>query len=414
MGERMPRVLLLHYTFPSVVGGVEMVLGRHALALRDAGAAVAVAAGRGRWRAQNVRTLRLPELDSRHPAVERVFRALAAGEVPAEFDTLRERIRARLTPEWRRSARVVAHNVVTLHKNPALALAIRDLAAEAAPGKLIVWVHDLAWTDRRYLLQRHAGEPWDAFARPIPGARYVAVSEARRDEAVELFGLPRQAVEVVPNGIDVAEVLRLSPSVRRLVARHGLEDAAVLLLPARLTRRKRVEVAIDAAAILARRGRRVRLLVTGGPGPHNAENARYLEELRTRARASGGAAILLHDAVGRALPHRTVMELLALADALVFPSEHEGFGIPLLEAAAARVPAVVSDIPAHRALAGEDATYVAPDADAATLADAIDRTLAADPAARRRAVAREHDWSRIAAERVVPLVLGQHATRRSA
>ena len=408
----MRRVLMLHYTFPSVIGGVEMVVARHAEALRDAGADVVIAAGRGRLTLRDVRSLRVPELDSRHPAVERVFRSLASGDVPDELEALRARIRERLAPAAVRSERVVAHNVLTLHKNPALALALRDLARDMPPGKLIVWVHDLAWTDARYRLQRHPGEPWDALARPIPGARYVAVSAARRDEAAELLGLEPSSIEVVPNGIDVGEVLRLAPATRRLVERLGLAGATVLLVPARLTRRKRIEVAIDAAAALARRGRRVRLLVTGGPGPHNAENARYLDELRVRVRASGGAAVLLHDVVARALPHRTVMELLTLADALVFVSEHEGFGIPLLEAAALRVPLVVSDIPAHRALAGDDAEYVAPDADATTLADAVERVLGADAAARRRAIARDYEWSRILAERVLPLVLGDGQRRR--
>ena len=411
----MPRVLMLHYTFPSVVGGVEMVLARHATALRDAGADVSVAAGRGRLTIAGVHAVRVPDLDSRHPAVERVFRSLAAGEVPDELERLRVRIVSRLRPEIARSDRVVAHNVLTLHKNPGLALALRDLAPTMPRGALIVWIHDLAWTDPRYRRQRHRGEPWDVFATPLPGARYVAVSEGRRDEAAELLGLDRGSIEVVPNGIDFAAVLRLGPASRRLSHEPALRDAAVLLLPARLTRRKRVEVAIDAAAMLARRGRRVRLLVTGGPGPHNADNVRYLEELRARALASGGAAILLHDLAPRTLGHRAVMELLALSDALVFPSEHEGFGIPLLEAAALGVTPVVSDIPAHRALAADDATYVPADADASTLADAIERALASDTAARRRARARAYEWSRILAERVVPLVLGYGgASRRSA
>ena len=410
----MPRVLLLHYTFPGIVGGVEMVLARHAAALRDAGADVVIAAGRGRTGVAGVRSARIPELDSRHPMVERVFRELAAGEVSERLERLRERIRERLAPDILRSERVVAHNVLTLHKNPALALALRDLARGMTPGKLVVWVHDLAWTDRRYARQRHDGEPWDTFARPIPGARYVAVSEARRDETAQLLGIPDDAIAIVPNGIDLDEVLRLSSTTRALVDRLGLGGATVLLLPARLTRRKRVEVAIDAAAALSRRGRRIRLLVTGGPGPHNADNVRYLEELRGRVTASRGAAVLLHDAVPGPLSHRAVMELLSLADALVFPSEHEGFGIPLLEAAALRVPIIASDIPAHRALVGEQATYVAPDADADQLAAAIEHALESDAAARRRAVAREHEWSRILADRVVPLVLGQRSGTRSA
>lgn len=411
----MQRILLLHYTFPSVIGGVEMVIARHAAALRDAGADVTLAAGRGRVSLRGVHATRIGELDSRHATVEGVFRSLARGDVPAELAPLRARLRERLRPLLARSDRVVVHNALTLHKNQALALALHDLAPSLPSGRVIVWVHDLAWTDPRYARQRHAGEPWDVFARPLPGARYVAVSESRRDETARALGLSPSAIAVVPNGIDTQPLLGLSPATGRLLAALALDGARVLLLPARLTRRKRVEVAIDAAALLRRRGWPVVLLITGGPGPHNAENARYLEELRERVAASSGAARLLHDVVRGALPHRVVADLYAVADTLVFPSEHEGFGIPLLEAALLRVPIVCSDIPAHRAIARDDATYVRPDADAAALAEAIERTLADDRATRLRERARDgYAWERVLREQVLPVILGAQAQRRSA
>jgi len=79
-----------------------------------------------------------------------------------------------------------------------------------------------------------------------------------------------------------------------------------------------------------------------------------------------------------------------------------GFGIPILEAGLHRLPVVCSDIPALRAAAGRDATYVAPDADARTLAAAIARRLAGDPVARLHRRARESAWPRILAESVLP------------
>lgn len=408
---RRPKIALLHYTFPSVPGGVEMVLARHAEGLRDAGADVTIVAGRGRVAIRGVRGVRVSEVDSRHPAVERVFRALARGDVPPELAEIRARLVTRLAPILRDADRVVAHNVLTLHKNAPLALALHDLARSFAPDRFVVWVHDIASLDPRYRRQLHDGEPWDVFRRPLPGARYVAVSASRRDEVAEVLRLPPGRIDVIPNGVDLDPLLRPSPTTRRLVAALGLDRAdPLLLLPARLTRRKRIEVAIDAAAELRRRGGAALLLVTGVPGPHNPENVAYLEELRARAAASRGGALLLHDVAHRALPYRVVADLYALADALVFPSEAEGFGIPIVEAAIARATIVCSDIPAHRAIAGGDATYVPPDADAATLADAIEGALAGDRAARLRARARgRYAWERILHDQVVPLILGKEA-----
>jgi alpha-1,3-rhamnosyl/mannosyltransferase len=67
--------------------------------------------------------------------------------------------------------------------------------------------------------------------------------------------------------------------------------------------------------------------------------------------------------------------LLALyrgARFLVFPSLYEGFGLPLLEAMAVGCPAVCSDLPVFREVAGAAAEY-APTADPAAWLEAVQR-----------------------------------------
>lgn len=409
---RRPRVVILHYTSPSVLGGVEQVMGAHAGALRDAGTSVTIVAGRGRAVPRGVRLVRIPEVDSRHPAVLRDLRALARGEVTPEHGRLVATLARRLRPHVESADRVVAHNVLTMHKGLALAEALATCAAEH-PGRVVAWTHDIAWLDPRYAAERHRGDPWDLLARPIPGVRYVAVSDERARQLAELTGLPRAEIAVVPNGIDLPALLGLSPAGARLADRLCLLDAdPLLLLPARLTRRKRIEAAIDAARAFHERGRRVALVVTGSPGPHNAANQEYAAELARRA-ASVPGVHLLH-ALGIRASDRLVADLYAMADALVLPSESEGFGIPILEAGARGVPVVCSDLPALRATAGDGATYVAPDADGAAIADAIERRLRVDPVARLRRRARAHAWPRILAEHVLPLILDEEHARRPA
>src|ERR1700694_2856029 len=102
-------------------------------------------------------------------------------------------------------------------------------------------------------------------------------------------------------------------------------------LPARLTRRKRIEAAIAATAALRGRGRDAALVVTGPPGPHNPENIRYLDELTALAKGVDGVHLLYP--LGLKAPYRVIADLYALADVLVLPSQSEGFGLPLVEAA---------------------------------------------------------------------------------
>ena len=401
MTPRRPSVVLIHYTAPSILGGVEQVMGAHATALRDAGADVTIVAGRGRA-PQGVRLARIPEVDSRNESVLRDFRSLAQGERTKAHDALVERLVHKLRPIFAEADRVVVHNVMTMHKDLALTEALVRLARER-PGVVIAWTHDLAWSDPQYADERHPGDPWGLIARAHPGIRYVAVSEERADQLAALAGLRREGVTVVPNGVDIAAALGLSTAGVRLAERLDLYRAdPLLVLPARLTRRKRIEAAIGATAALRGRGHNAMLVVSGPPGPHNAANARYLEELTALAKAVDGVH-LLHG-LGLKVPYRVIADLYALADALVLPSQSEGFGIPLLEAALHRLPIVCSDLPTLRALAGDAATYVPTDASGEAIADAIERTLE-EPGPRFRSRVRAMTWSRVLAERVVPLVL---------
>lgn len=397
------RVVLLHYTSPSVLGGVEQVMGAHAAALVAAGANVTVVAGRGRASPRGVRLARIAEVGSTHPAVLRDLRALARGEVTPDHARLVDRLTRALRPHVAQADRVVAHNVLTMHKSLALVEALRSLARDH-PGKVIAWTHDIAWLDPRYARERHPGEPWDLIARPLRGVHYVAVSEERARQLADLWGSGRDRIEVVPNGIDLPARLGLSAAGAKLAERLGLLAAdPLLLLPARLTRRKRVEAAIDATTALRRRGRGAMLVVTGSPGPHNVANRGYADELAARAARVEGVHVL--HALGLRPTDRVMSDLYSLADAVVLPSEAEGFGIPLLEAGAHGVPVICSDLPTLRAIGCEDATYVAADADGEAIADAIEQRLETDPVARLRRRARAHAWPRILRERVLPAVL---------
>jgi len=400
------RILFVHYTTPQILGGVEQVMAAHAAALVAAGKDVAVLAGRGGAVPRGVRVIRVAEADSRHPAVERTLESLSRGVRPSEHDALVARLLTKIRPHVERADRVVVHNVMTMPLNLALTSALVTLAGEH-PDRFIAWTHDISYFDERYAALRREGEPWDLVTHALPGVRYVAVSQERAEQLSQLTRLARRDIEVVTNGIDVGEVLGLAPTGLRLAQRLHLFDAdPLLLLPVRITPRKRIEAAIDATAALRRRGRAAVLVVTGTAGPHNAANQAYLADLAARAKEVEGVHLLA--ALGVRIRYGTVVDLYSLADVLVFPSESEGFGIPMLEAGLHRMPIVCSDIPALRETGGDDPLYVPPDASGDVIADAIERALDT-PVMRMRARARDHAWPRVLRERVLPVILGRAA-----
>ena len=403
MTRGVRRILFVHYTTPQILGGVEQIMGAHMAALIAAGKDVAVLAGRGGAKPRGVRVIRVAEANSRHPAVERDLAALSAGVAGPEHEKLVARLMAKIRPHVERADRIVVHNIMTMPLNLALTEVLATLAREH-PGRFIAWTHDISYFDQRYAALRRDGTPWDIVTHAVPGVRYVTVSQERAQQLSQLTGLARDDIEVVTNGVDVGEVLGLAPTGMHLAQRLRLFDAdPLLLLPVRLTRRKRIEAAIDATAVLRRRGHPAVLVVTGTVGPHDATNKAYLAELSARAKKVEGVHLLA--ALGVRVKYGTVVDLYALADVLVFPSESEGFGIPMLEAGLHRMPIVCSDIPALRETGGDDPIYVPPDASGEIIADAVERAL--DTAVMRMRVrAREHAWPRVLRERVLPVILG--------
>jgi len=245
-----------------------------------------------------------------------------------------------------------------------------------------------------------------------PDTRYVTVSEARRHELAELLGIDPSEVAVVFPGVDPALFFQWTPTAQAIVARLGLLDAdGLLLLPARLTRRKNIALGLRVLADLrARSGRDFRLIVTGPPGPHNPTNPGYLGELLALRQTLGleASAHFLYELEEPPLvpDDATMANLYQLADALFFPSVQEGFGIPVVEAGWAGLPVFCADIPPLRHTGQADAVYFDPvAADPAAIANTIVSTLDALPSFRLKVRARQrYRWQTIIKEQVVPLL----------
>ncbi len=398
-----PRVALVHYTAPPVVGGVETVVGAQARLLARAGYDVRVVAGRGRRSDVGVPLVRIPLLDTRHRRIAAARRELAAGQVPRGFAELVEELRRELAAALDEVDLVVAHNVAAVPFNLALSAALRDLAA-AGDRAWILWIHDVAAAMAGRADELHEGPPWDIVRRAWPGAMVVAVSAHRRDQYAAVTGLAASSIAVVPNGIDVAASLRLHPATRELVERTGLQGAApILLVPSRLVPRKNIELGLRVAAELAADEPAVRLVVTGALDPHDgAARAyrRFLHRLAAELEISE-RVVFVAELVRGAAAAAVVRDLYRIADLLFLPSRDEGFGLPILEAAVARLPIACADIPTLRALAGEGAVRFAPDASPAAVARLVRRRLAVDDGYRLAArVRRELSW-----EAVAPTVL---------
>jgi len=187
----------------------------------------------------------------------------------------------------------------------------------------------------------------------------VCVSPAQRRGIVGRL-LPRRFLPVVPNGLDLHPYRARAGTGERSTTDQGKRT---IVQVANLMPDKDFETLFQAAAILAAKRDDFRLLLVGR-GTDSPE--------LTRAIKAAGLEGLV-TALG---PCLDVPGLLAGADVFVLASWRETFGLAALEAMAAGLPVVVTDLPAFDDLfeGGREGLKV-PAGDGGALAEAIARLL---------------------------------------
>ncbi len=402
------RITLLHYAAPPIVGGVETVIAHQAQQLNRAGHSVRILAGRGETWDAHIPVNALPLLDSRHPHVLKAKASLDKGILPEDFEDLVGRIKTVLSDALSGCDVLIAHNVLSLHKNLALTAALFQMNQESKKPRLIAWHHDPAWTSPRYLPELHDGYPWNLLRTAWPDVRQVTISEARQAELASLFQIPAREIAVIPAGLDLAEFLNLHPDTNRLLKRINLTGSGpILLTPVRLTRRKNIGLALRVLAELQRFYPSAALIVTGPPGAHNPTNLDYFNELLDLR-----TALLLQDSANflaefypDGLPESSVPDFYRLSDLLFLPSREEGFGIPILEAGLAGIPIFCSDLPALKSLAKERANYFDPDDSPLEIASRIAQYIQTHPPVQMRIhVRQQYSWEGIYQMQIAPIL----------
>ncbi|MCH9020240.1 MAG: glycosyltransferase family 4 protein [Proteobacteria bacterium] len=228
----------------------------------------------------------------------------------------------------------------------------------------------------------------------------IAISDSVAEE-YRAIGVAEARIRHVPNGVDLAR-FEGALDRRAVRARHGLDpDAFVFLSVGRNHPKKNYIALIEATARLAAETeRRFQLLIVGG-GVRDLAAQVERHGLAERVRLCdqiGGP-----DAAGGvpALPSGELVALYRSADAFVFPSLIETFGIAVVEAMAAGLPVIVGDSPGCRDVVrhGRDGLVV-PARDAEALADAMSMLITDDDArrayaAKAKARAFDFSWDRV-------------------
>lgn len=219
--------------------------------------------------------------------------------------------------------------------------------------------------------------------------RIITVSESSKRDIVDIYEIPPDRVSVIYNGID--EVFYLEDS--ELPEIHTGDHPFILSVCATIPK-KNVSAIIRSLAALKERGLPHRLIHVGPPG--SAQEALEAEVRRFNLR---------RDVIFKGYVSKD--ELAAYyrkASALIFPSFHEGFGIPIVEAMASGCPVVTSTAYSMPEIAGEAALLVDP-YDVESLISVThrlltNRSLREELVGLGRERARRFSWNRCADETV--------------
>jgi phosphatidylinositol alpha-mannosyltransferase len=293
-------------------------------------------------------------------------------------------------PRVARALRSFRPDVV--HAHEPLVPSTAMFATLSSPAPVVATFH--AHAERSLLLDVAA-----PFLRPVWRrlAVRMAVSEAAAGFVKARLG---DDVRVVPNGVDVDLFAKAEP-------RPDLPPGRRILWVGRLDRQKGFPVAVRAFAELAGELPDVWFVVVG-EGRDRRAVANVREEIRRRIVMVGSVS------------HQALPAYHAAADVFVSAAVgQESFGLVLVEAMAAGVPVVATEIPGYREVArdGVDALLVTP-GDSRALGGAIQRILAepataAGLAAAGRVRAESFRWSAVV-DRLVDAYREAIATRGTA
>lgn len=391
-------IAILHYTCWPVIGGVESVMRQHAFLMRENGHRPTVLSGQGKAFSEKVPTRIIHELNGLERCVARAQREVFTGRAGENYRQLTDALRTRLEPIFSKCDTIIVHNILTMPFNMAATQVLSEFAGRGVP--IVAWTHDLAAANPDYSIPRN--RIFDLIRERQPNIRYVTVSKSRAEEFKALTGTEPDAT--VPNGIDLPKALGISPEVEELLY-DSATSSTILFYPTRILERKNIGFALQILAALHNLGTLARLVVTAAPNAHDPASAAHLSDLKKKA-----CDLQLADHVVWVNEHffvdeRHLRSLYLMADALLYTSRQEGFGLPLHEAAAFRIPIFCSDIEALRSHLPENAVAFDLGNSPGDIAETIRATLDEDKAfLARKQLLRDYSVKRLYREIVEPFL----------
>lgn len=252
------------------------------------------------------------------------------------------------------------------------------------PRRSVVTIHDIGFVKDIRLYEKEAMGPENVSGRKIlnilvsiiTGGKYransidylrwstefalkhakkiITVSEFTKQEIVDVYKTKAEKIKVIHNGYnkDLFKKIDNTEKIREVLDKYGI-DQPYLFYVGRIEKKKNIPALIEAFAIMRENNKDIKhKLVLAGDASFGYDETKYM--MREFDLVND---ILLPGWVDE----RDVPYLYNGADAFIFPSMYEGFGIPLLQAMACGAPIAASNRTSIPEVAGDAALLFNPD-----------------------------------------------------
>ncbi|OGZ47226.1 MAG: hypothetical protein A3J54_01310 [Candidatus Ryanbacteria bacterium RIFCSPHIGHO2_02_FULL_45_13b] len=240
-------------------------------------------------------------------------------------------------------------------------------------GKVFYWNCGMPWLYKRGLIEEYV------FQFILCHVFLVTATDGLANEYTEHYGLNKKNIRVVPNYIRVSRVGNKTKKEARRELGLG-QDKKIVLFLHHLSRRKGADLLPEIIQTFQNKGDVLFVIVGDGPERKNIELQASRFKVQDCVRFEGK------------IPNNKIASYFAAADVYLMPSEEEGMPNALLEAMAAGVPFVASDVAAVREMTPPMThEFVLPYGDINQFSEKIEKLLA-DEELRKRISTEEQEW----------------------
>jgi mannosylglucosylglycerate synthase len=407
------KVALVHFAYPPNVGGVEILVKEHADFLISKGFMVKILTGSGKddqGRIKVVQNDKFASLGEYRPEMQESV--LSKGIINDSFMGLAKDIESVLEKELRYVSTLIIHNVMTVHRNLPLNMALREYAKKHKEINILVWVHDHVYINEEKVKEDlghiyHSPEINKLLTEPIIGAKYIVVSDVLKQVLLKVMKIDPTEVLVIPGGVAIKKTFGIADDLWSWISyKDILNRFPVFISPANILERKNIEYAIDLVYEIKKKHPHTLLIISGKTSVHRNTDE-YYSKLKKKVVDLG-----IKDNVSfiseelHTLSYSELTILYRLSTAVFYFSKSENFGIPVIEAAVHKTPIFTSDLRVFKEIAGDaiytiDSNKESPDSAAERVIDLLnsDKVVLLN-----RVVKEKYHLERILEEKLLPLI----------